>query len=86
MRTNSETLYTEGLERLRHRQPVPGYEIVGSVEGPWGLRKRERMESAFSPLSENLVQARDDGATRNEKKTMLNPTKTKNMRVNLGLN
>ena len=24
------------------------------------------------------VQARDDGASRNEKKTMLNPTKTKN--------
>ena len=34
------------------------------------------------------VQARDDGASGNEKKTMLNPTKTKNnyMRVNLGLN
>ena len=34
------------------------------------MRKRE--------LSESLVQARDDGASGNEKKTMLNPTKTKN--------
>ena len=85
-RTNSRTLYTEGLGRLRHRQAVPGYEIVGSAEGPRGLRKRERRESAFSPLSESRVQARDDGASGNEKKTMLNPTKTKNMRVNLGLN
>ena len=63
LRTNSQTLYTEGLERLRHRQAVPGYEIVGSAEGPRGLRKRERKESAFSPLSESLVLARDDGAT-----------------------
>lgn len=60
--------------------------MVGSAEGPRGLRKRERRESAFSPLSESLVQARDDGASGNEKKTMLNPTKTKNMMVNLGLN
>ena len=60
--------------------------MVGSAEGPRGLRKRERRESAFSPLSESLVQATDDGASGNEKKTMLNPTKTKNMRVNLGLN
>jgi len=42
--------------------------MVGSAEGPRGLRKRERKESAFSPLSERLVQARDDGARRNEKK------------------
>lgn len=31
--------------------------MVGSAEGPRGLRKRERRESAFSPLSESLVQA-----------------------------
>ena len=46
--------------------------MAGSAEGARGLGKRERKESAFSPLSESLVQARDDAATRNEKKTMLN--------------
>ena len=82
LRTNSQTLDTEGLERLRHKQPVPGYEIVGSAEGPRGLRKRERRESAFPHYLKAWYWLEMTGPQRMKKDN----AKSKDMRVNLGLN